>query len=110
MSGATQNRNLFNKTSTMKHWLLLAGLLLLAACTGNNSTDRSSAAFKADDTFSVEGKQVIVFTTAENTDYRLSVTDTLVFSDFDQPLETQPSRMLQMKPGPGCAGRCRGNL
>ncbi len=78
----------------MKHWSLLTGILLLAACTGNNSTDKSSAAVKTGDAFSVEGKHVIVYTTAEGTDYRLSPTDTLVFSDFDQPLETQPSLFI----------------
>lgn len=41
--------------------------------------------------FSTEGKKVIVITTADSTDFRLSSTDTLRFADFDQPLETQPS-------------------
>jgi len=35
-------------------------------------------------------KKIIVYTTADNTDYRLTVTDNLQFSDFGQPLETQP--------------------
>lgn len=78
----------------MKQWSLLTAVLLLASCTGNNSADKSSAAVKTGDAFSVEGKHVIVYTTAEGTDYRMSVTDTLFFSDFDQPLETQPSLFI----------------
>ncbi|HMH35186.1 MAG TPA: hypothetical protein VK543_19250, partial [Puia sp.] len=37
----------------------------------------------------VHGK-VVVYSTADNTSYRLTATDTLSFSDFGQPLETQP--------------------
>jgi len=75
----------------MKNWLLLTGILLLAACTGNNRADKSSAVVNSSEAFSVEGKQVVVYTTAEGTDFRLTPTDTLFFSEFDQPLETQPS-------------------
>jgi len=35
-------------------------------------------------------KKVIVYTTAENTKFRLTATDTLRFAPFAQPLETQP--------------------
>src|SRR4051794_20669729 len=35
-------------------------------------------------------KKITVYTTAENTSYRLSVTDTLQLASFGQPLETQP--------------------
>ena len=35
-------------------------------------------------------KKVRVYTTADSTSYRLTLTDTLSFSDFGQPLETQP--------------------
>lgn len=35
-------------------------------------------------------KKVIVYTTADSTDKRISATDTLRFADFGQPLETQP--------------------
>lgn len=41
--------------------------------------------------FSTQGKKVVVYTTAEKTDYKLTATDTLSFKNFDQPLETQPS-------------------
>jgi glucosylceramidase len=37
----------------------------------------------------IEGREVAVYTTADNSDYRLSPTDTLVFKHLGQPLETQ---------------------
>ena len=43
----------------------------------------------AQQTFFVIGKKVTVYTTADNTDYRISLTDTLYFSHMGQPLETQ---------------------
>lgn len=36
------------------------------------------------------GKKVVVFTTAVNTDLRLTLTDTVRFVDFGQPKETEP--------------------
>jgi glucosylceramidase len=39
--------------------------------------------------FSTDGKKVVVYTTAEKSDYRISATDTLTFNDLRQPLETQ---------------------
>src|SRR6266540_784038 len=39
--------------------------------------------------FSVEGKEVAVYTTADNSKHRLSATDTLTFKHLGQPLETQ---------------------
>jgi glucosylceramidase len=38
---------------------------------------------------SLEGKNVVVYTTARNTDHRLTATDTLTFKHLGQPLETQ---------------------
>src|SRR5580704_12790612 len=59
--------------------------------------------------FSTEGKKVIVYTTADSTDLRLSVTDTLTFKDLPQPVETEvcvfvdPSRSFQTYMGIGGA-------
>jgi len=39
--------------------------------------------------FSTEGRKVAVYTTAANSDYRLSATDTIAFKRMGQPLETQ---------------------
>jgi glucosylceramidase len=50
----------------------------------------TAPSFPATRSFSVAGKKVSVYTTAQNTDYRLSPTDTLGFSHFGQPAETQP--------------------
>src|SRR6267142_4227561 len=51
--------------------------------------------------FSVAGKQVTVYTTADKTDHRISATDTLSFKSVGQPKETQicvfvdPTRQFQ---------------
>ena len=69
-------------------------------------TRRPTAAPKS---FSAEGRQVAVYTTAEKTDYRLSATDTLTFKHLGQPLETQvcvfvdPSKTYQTLLGIGGA-------
>lgn len=54
-------------------------------------------------------QKIIVYTTAQNTNLRITPTDTLSFSDFGQPLETQPcifvdpSKMFQAFIGIGGA-------
>src|ERR1700749_4741224 len=69
-------------------------------------TRRPTAAPKS---FSAEGRQVAVYTTAEKTDYRPSATDTLTFKHLGQPLETQvcvfvdPSKTYQTLLGIGGA-------
>jgi glucosylceramidase len=35
-------------------------------------------------------KKILVYNTAESSSLRITLTDTLSFSDFGQPLETQP--------------------
>src|SRR5437868_3429660 len=39
--------------------------------------------------FSTQNKKVLVYTTADKTDYRISLTDTLHFTHMGQPVETQ---------------------
>jgi glucosylceramidase len=57
----------------------------------------------------IEGREVKVYTTADNSNYRLSDTDTLVFKHLGQPLETQvcvfvdPAKTLQTILGIGGA-------
>src|SRR5215813_662005 len=64
---------------------------------------------KSDTAFSVTGKQVKVFTSAEKTGQRLSSTDTLTFKLVGQPKETQicvfvdPARQFQTFLGIGGA-------
>lgn len=56
-----------------------------------------------------EGKKVVVYTTAENTEHRISQTETLQFKEFAQPLETDvcvfvdPSKTFQTIVGIGGA-------
>lgn len=78
----------------MRTGLILTGVMLLPACTGNRVTDVPSTATVSGSEFSAAAKKVVVYTTAEGTDLRLSATDTLTFTGFEQPLETQPSLFL----------------
>ena len=62
-----------------------------------------------DNPFSAEGKKVIVFTTADTNNLKLTLTDTLSFKNFTQPKETQvcifvdPSKTFQSFLGIGAA-------
>jgi glucosylceramidase len=78
----------------MRKGFILAGMMLLAACTGNRVTDVPSTDAVSVSEFSASAKKVVVYTTAEGTDLRLTATDTLTFTGYDQPLETQPSLFL----------------
>ena len=73
----------------MNKFIYLACLFFVAACSENKVANESTTT-NTDTSFSVDGKEVIVYTTADSTDYRLSPIDTLSFANFDQPLETQP--------------------
>ena len=59
--------------------------------------------------YSALNKKVLVYTTADKTDYRISLTDTLHFSHMGQPVETQvcvfvdPSEKFQKLVGIGGA-------
>ena len=46
---------------------------------------------------SYAGRKVVVITTADSTTYRLTPTDTLAFSAFGQPFETQPCVFVDPK-------------
>ena len=67
------------------------------------TSSSSSARFKT------AGKNIIVYTTADKSNLRLSITDTLQFKEFGQPLETQtcvfvdPSKTFQTFMGIGGA-------
>lgn len=47
-------------------------------------------AFNYKSSFPIKGKKVVIYTTAADTFLRLTPTETVEFSDFGQPLETQP--------------------
>ena len=68
----------------MKKVHLLTGLAFLLTC--NSMMAGNSPAGPG----SLGSKKVTVFTTAERTGFRLSKTEILPFSDFAQPLETEP--------------------
>jgi len=71
----------------MKYTFLSASLLLLVSCSQQQQTPITQS--PVSEKFKVEGKQVIVYTTADSTNYRLTVTDTLKFKELIQPVETQ---------------------
>lgn len=75
----------------MKNLALIAMGICLFACSENkNGESTKTAGVDSSANFSVEGKKVKVYTTAENTALRISVTDSgLAFADFGQPKETQ---------------------
>src|SRR6266705_2879679 len=64
---------------------------------------------KNTDVYSAAGKKVLVYTTADNTDFRISLADSLHFSPMGQPAETQvcvfvdPSKKFQSLIGIGGA-------
>jgi glucosylceramidase len=60
--------------------------LFLFACHHASEKNESGAPAQ----FSTEGKKVIVYTTADTNNYRLTVTDTLSFVDMDTPVQDQP--------------------
>ena len=90
----------------MKKLFIVITALGLFSCSDNKEkpVTTSSAA-----SFSTDGKKVIVYTTADSTAYRLSVTDTLVFKEMGQPKETEicvfvdPSKTFQTYFGTGAA-------
>jgi len=70
---------------------------------------QSTTAYKKLTSFAIEGKSVAVYTTAENTGYRLTHTATLVFKKYGQPVEAEacvfvdPSKTFQTVLGIGGA-------
>jgi glucosylceramidase len=76
-----------NFLNMMRHTLLLISFLILVAC--NQQKQTANPESSVPEKFKVEGKQVIVYTTADSTNYRLTVTDTLKFKELIQPIEKQ---------------------
>src|SRR5260221_5287008 len=72
----------------MKKILFCTTTIFLFACSNVKEQHES---FAPANNFSLEGKKVVFYITADSSNYRLTATDTLSFADFDQPMETQPS-------------------
>ncbi|MET0638281.1 MAG: glycoside hydrolase family 30 protein [Chitinophagaceae bacterium] len=74
----------------MRKLLFAAGILFLASCSETKSDSRTTAPNEEKPIpFTTEGKRVLVYTTADSSDLRLTLTDTLGFTEMGQPAETQ---------------------
>jgi glucosylceramidase len=62
-------------------------LISLSAFACNQPAEKASTS-STPNSFSTEGKKVIVYTTADSGNLRLTITDSLSFKDLAQPLET----------------------
>ncbi len=83
---------------------IIIAAFVFFSCNQQQNSDK-----KTNETFTTDGKKVIVYTTADSSSYRLSVTDTLQFAEHGQPVETQvcvfvdPSKTFQTVLGIGGA-------
>ncbi|MGN6401224.1 MAG: glycoside hydrolase family 30 protein [Flavisolibacter sp.] len=68
----------------MKKYFFLITTFCVTVIAGAQQKTKNSSVLKK------SHQKITVYTTAEKTDYRLSITDTLLFETFGQPLETQP--------------------
>jgi len=71
----------------MKNKLIGALLPLLAACGGSNEKQNSAAT--SGPAYDAAGKQVVAYTTADSSAYRLSAFDTAAFEAKPQPFENE---------------------
>jgi glucosylceramidase len=89
----------------MKKLSFVLIVMILFSCTGNKENKETSGS----STFSTEGKKVLVYTTADSSNLRLSATDTLDFKEKGQPFENEvtifvdPSKTFQTYFGIGAA-------
>ena len=65
---------------------ILISVIALTAFTGNNKLN-----YQSSEGFNLDTKTATVYTTADKTDLRLSVSERLQFSDASQPMETEVS-------------------
>lgn len=91
----------------MNKLILLPCLALICSCVQNKKENGEKQG--AASTASVTGKKVIVYTTADSSNLRLTATDTVVFKDKGQPFENEvmvfvdPSKTFQTYFGIGAA-------
>ncbi|HET9057926.1 MAG TPA: glycoside hydrolase family 30 protein [Chitinophagaceae bacterium] len=81
----------------MKRIILPSFILFVFSCNQQNTSTKKTD----ENAFAADGKKVLVYTTADSTDFRLSLTDSLTFTNHGQPLETEicvfvdPSKTFQ---------------
>ena len=89
----------------MKKMSFVIAAIVLFSCADNKETKKETETVA----YSTNGKTVKVFTTADSSNYRLSATDTLSFTDKGQPFENEvtvfvdPSKTFQTYFGIGAA-------
>ena len=89
----------------MKRIYIVFTAFVLFSCTEKNEKKSNTSVLS----FSTDGKKVVVYTTADSTNLRLSATDTLDFKDKGQPFENEitvfvdPSKTFQTFLGIGAA-------
>lgn len=92
-----------------RDFLLASSSACLLAQNIRPASAQNRRAAKTSEPFSAAGRKVVVYTTAEKTEHRISPTDTLTFKQLGQPLETQvcvfvdPSKTYQTHLGIGGA-------
>ncbi len=83
--------------------------VLYASCNYPGTSKAVSNPAASQSNFNTDGKQVLVYTTADSSNLRLSLTDTLSFADKGQPFENEitvfvdPSKTFQTYFGTGAA-------
>lgn len=88
-----------------KSTLTVLALIAIIGCTQKKSEPKTAETVVTN----VEHKTLTVYTSAHNTDLKLSLTDSVEFNDFKQPLETEsailvdPSKQFQTFLGIGAA-------
>lgn len=93
----------------MKRLIYIAIILSIAACSDKKEETNTQIEPSSTTAYDATGKTVVVYTTADSTNYRLSSTDTIDFKEMGQPLETQicvfvdPAREFQTYLGTGAA-------
>ena len=73
----------------MKRIAIILSVITMISCSEKKDQSNENTTAKNATTFSTDGKKVMVYTTADSSDYRLSLTDTLVFTDKGQPVENE---------------------
>ena len=73
----------------MKRNTMVVAMALLASCT--QTTEKKTETAHTKEAYNATGKKVLVYTTADTANYRITLTDTLSFSPKAQPLESEIS-------------------